>query len=1694
VLASSSRMPHRHRRWWPFTIVLFLTAIASASFLLVSCSTATPAPTTVPATSPQPVTVSEENELPPFVLDPNLPADIVLNAEQGLGQCHWLDPDIVANPLVSWAYDSSEASTGWNSIEPEPGVFYWDALDAEIEKAAILGKRIWIELHTTEGRTPQWALDQGVELVGSRGGTPLPWNETYQRLLRRAIHAMAARYDGHPAVDAVNVMAGGCYGEMEICAKQFDLEDWEQAGYTDERFIQAVNQIVDIYLEEEYTWEDGTKTHGFQKTPVVLQLGSGLYERTRVVIQPVVEHCVGTYGERVWLKFNGWGTEWEMRWIYQDYDTVTRVGYEPAGNSTDFLDNPQYYVRQALDHHSSYVCLQSPYFDADDPKWQEAREMAARYLGAQIVHEGTEAPSTVLRGQAYDFVSNWVNRGTVPPMRFVRQGIKSVPVSYDILIALVDPVSGSTVFEHTFTPAVPTTKWYSAQPVTIQETLSIPSSVPLGTYDLRTALVNPGYSEGDQRHFLRLVNVDQHDGSGRYTVGQINVGDGGITPTATPAATETPSAAELPPVIFVMLDWFNGDWGNPDYRYSYVDEYGYRQEYRGHPEYGALGGWSAFAWNDLNPEKGFYNWSKTDKYVKEAQAMQVTLPDGSVIAKPVGIAVQTWAMEETDTQIGVNYTPYWVGAEAGEAMSVCYDPDDSGPCKPFCTPRFRSTVWQYWFDQFVLAMGQHYDNNPEFYNLSLVLIATGVDDETSERKSLGDCAYDTGGNTKAFDDWVLHVMETYNLAFPSTPHFIQSTLHGIHYHAELAASFPSKMTGVKVNGLEVDVPSAEVRFDGELVGGVTGFSEVWHEVIPTGFEPKHGNGIEGSYWFYMQGLSVYPDMFDIQLPNIADAYQAEQQINFPIQDFVRTHLGKTAQNAPDVWIVLRDTYFTDTTWTGSDGIVRTYGPHHGDLAYYLYRRDTAPGSQSVAVMAEMLDRELPSLARSHIYGWHSSRRTDQASGNPYMSFDVDDRYPYAGQVPKAAGGEVSWQVNVTLVNKGLDTFSLEYLDYYGNLVEHRVTKGPALGTEGQWVDYTWTVHDAYFANGLPGGNDFRIDSNNDGDEIVHRLIVSGEGPTPPTPTPTRTRPPTSTPTRTTTPPTPTPVPTSTTTRTPAATPTDTITPTPAPTLFPPGRNTVTLQDGYEGYLGTKDTYMYQWEPQLNTGHQANIRVKNDSVFSTLLRFDLSSVPPGSTINQATLALYAYLRDNELPIDIGIYRVLRPWDELEAHWERASIGRPWGAPGCNDTATDREPDPAAVQTVSVLNTWYEVDVTQLVRDWTENPAANYGMILRGQSDRSVHYDFASSDHVTQALRPMLVIDYTAPEAPATATPTAVPTPSGTPTIEETPTPSGTPTASVTPTASISPTSTGTPKPSPTATSSPTAFPGGRHTVTLQQGVTGYQGTGDTYISAWSPSGNFVHQANLMVKNDSVYSGLLRFDLSSMPREVTVNRATLRLNAYNRDTDSTLDLEIYRVRRPWVDTQANWNQASTSNPWGVPGVNDTSTDRDPDPVAVQTVSSVKVWYEMDVTELVQDWATNPQVNYGVVLRGSGTLSVVYHFASSNHPTISLHPQLVIDYTAPEVPITLTPEPSTPTATPTMTLSATPSLSPTATGTEWVTPTGSPSPVPTTSPTTTPSPSPGPELEEQIAEMERRAGILEQLIWTIIDILRRASRVRF
>ena len=542
-------------------------------------------------------------------------------------------------------------------------------------------------------------------------------------------------------------------------------------------------------------------------------------------------------------------------------------------------------------------------------------------------------------------------------------------------------------------------------------------------------------------------------------------------PSATPPGPQPEPTEKLPPVLFVMLDWFNGDWGNPDYRWSYVDTSGHRQDYTGHPEYGALGGWTEFHWCDLNPGLGVYNWAKTDQYIKDAQAMRVTLPDGSVIAKPVGIAVVVWTADQDANRIGFNWMPAWVIQEDGGSTMSC---KILSGCKSFCSPAWTKTKWQARYDQFIVAMGLHYDNNPEFSNLAWLAVMTGVDGEVVAAKVISGCNYGAG-DVPGFSAWCLRAQATYARAFPHIPSFIQPTVH----NSNLFAAAATGMAGVKVNGLEPDVASAELRLNDVLVGGVTGFAEAYPGV-PSGFEPKRGNGVEGSYWFFMQGLSVHPALFDIQLPNIDQSYLCERVTGFPLLDFVRRHLGVTIADTPDVWIVLRDTVWQDVSYVGSDGVKRTYGPHHGDLSFWLYERTDFPGSHTIMRNADEKWAEIPALAIQHPYGWMTVKRTQVASGNRYFTFDIDDRYV-------ARFGQ-SWVITATILNMGASPFGLEYRDVTGDLAQQVYTRGPGLGPVGTWVDVTFVLSDMCPDNSLPG--DFRLDCMG-ADLFVHRVIVRG---------------------------------------------------------------------------------------------------------------------------------------------------------------------------------------------------------------------------------------------------------------------------------------------------------------------------------------------------------------------------------------------------------------------------------------------------------------------------------------------------------------------------------------------------------------------------------------------------------------------------
>lgn len=130
------------------------------------------------------------------------------------------------------------------------------------------------------------------------------------------------------------------------------------------------------------------------------------------------------------------------------------------------------------------------------------------------------------------------------------------------------------------------------------------------------------------------------------------------------------------------------------------------------------------------------------------------------------------------------------------------------------------------------------------------------------------------------------------------------------------------------------------------------------------------------------------------------------------------------------------------------------------------------------------------------------RRTDQATGNTRMRFDIDNNYMYYGSFTTAT-------ITVTYFSSGTDRWELRY-DAIGDLDKVAVPVGSAnpwvqKDNSGVWKRAVFYLTDARFANGQPGSTDFSINCLNDGNEWISFVEVTKGGGVPsvtPTPTPT----------------------------------------------------------------------------------------------------------------------------------------------------------------------------------------------------------------------------------------------------------------------------------------------------------------------------------------------------------------------------------------------------------------------------------------------------------------------------------------------------------------------------------------------------------------------------------------------------------------
>ena len=187
----------------------------------------------------------------------------------------------------------------------------------------------------------------------------------------------------------------------------------------------------------------------------------------------------------------------------------------------------------------------------------------------------------------------------------------------------------------------------------------------------------------------------------------------------------------------------------------------------------------------------------------------------------------------------------------------------------------------------------------------------------------------------------------------------------------------------------------------------------------------------------------------------------------------------------------------------------------------------------------------------------------------------------------------------------------------------------------------------------------------------------------------------------------------------------------------------TYQQGGASYTGTQDTAISATTPGTPAGATSTVSVGGAASSTGLLRFDSlfgsgpNQIPLGSTILSASLQVNV-TSGTSVGSTISLHRVLTNWSEAST-WNTLGSGL---SRDNNEVATVADAlvsnsTATGLQTISGLE--------QSLQAWS-NGETNLGWALFG--DNATAWTITSSEGATVALRPLLIVDYSAPVVAST----------------------------------------------------------------------------------------------------------------------------------------------------------------------------------------------------------------------------------------------------------------------------------------------------------------------------------------------------------
>src|SRR5213080_513003 len=368
-----------------------------------------------------------------------------------------------------------------------------------------------------------------------------------------------------------------------------------------------------------------------------------------------------------------------------------------------------------------------------------------------------------------------------------------------------------------------------------------------------------------------------------------------------------------------------------------------------------------------------------------------------------------------------------------------------------------------------------------------------------------------------------------------------------------------------------------------------------------------------------------------------------------------------------------------------------------------------------------------------------------------------------------------------------------------------------------------------------------------------------------------------------------------------------------------------------------------------------------SANAIVMKFDLSSIPAGSTISSATLSLNLTASDASADptYRITAHKLVNKNPDLKRATGYTYDGvNSWTPNSCcyNNIPLAQSDISAPVDTKDVDKTpgFKAWDVTSIVQGWLGNPSTNFGLLLNSDPSklRDRYRSFSSTEDPAADKRPNLTVVYTAAVGPPPPPPPPPPT-------------------------------------------------GDRSAV--------FPPAGDTYLNVNAVNAAGEPTLNLYTWPDNKIANavVMKFDLASIPAGSTISSATLNLNLVESDgmTEPTYTVSAHKIvsKNPDLSRATGYTydgvNSWTPNACCYGNIPLAQADISA-PVDTKDIDKTPGFKQWDVTSIVQGWFSSPSTNFGLLLNSDpAKLRDRYRsFSSTEDPVASTHPYLTVVYTPP------------------------------------------------------------------------------------------------